>query len=461
MTYVNDPCIERTEVADDASVLITISSSEAEGMIRRWGVISHAIGALSIEALMRGAVDDDVVALLREQRPQQYVGEREITEKVKSILDSGYRVFVRDANDPIDSARAGEIQARTLLAQGSGEYQSGSLFVLHLTVEPFGAAARAAHHDNVGAAHAREALRRDMCCALAAPQLASRATTTPEPEAGQVGTAPTDRQATAADDSNVAADTPPRGDDDDHNSAPEKWSAADEPAADNSALASHYAEPVEVVEAAALADSPESVEPPCPEEQLAEGEVELEEVTVAAAMAVEVEPEHEQITAEAELEPNASVAPQPKKHATKADALTEQFRPKVEPLDFRGLFVGNFGFQRDTVVDVAKLSALSPQTISAYLMKANALRQSSEHEKALSYYRVLLKSDPDNADYRFLYGKTLMEMGRVQSARECFERARELGHENAARELEQLEQRQTKKPALAFLQFWRRAESQH
>jgi hypothetical protein len=54
-----------------------------------------------------------------------------------------------------------------------------------------------------------------------------------------------------------------------------------------------------------------------------------------------------------------------------------------------------------------------------------------------------------------------MEMGRVQSARECFERARELGHENAARELEQLEQRQTKKPALAFLQFWRRAESQH
>jgi len=112
-------------------------------------------------------------------------------------------------------------------------------------------------------------------------------------------------------------------------------------------------------------------------------------------------------------------------------------------------------------VDVAKLSALSPQTISAYLMKANSLRQSGEHEKALSYYRVLLKSDPDNADYRFLYGKTLMEMGRVQPARECFERARELGHENAARELEQLEQQQTKKPALAFLQFWRRAESPH
>ena len=131
----------------------------------------------------------------------------------------------------------------------------------------------------------------------------------------------------------------------------------------------------------------------------------------------------------------------------------------MHALDFRGLFVGNFGFQRDTVVDVAKLSALSPQTISAYLMKANALRQSGEHEKALSYYRVLLKSDPDNPDYRFLYGKTLMEMGRIQPARECFERARQLGHENAARELEQLENRELKKPTLGFLQFWRRTTS--
>ena len=108
------------------------------------------------------------------------------------------------------------------------------------------------------------------------------------------------------------------------------------------------------------------------------------------------------------------------------------------------------------MVDVSRLSTLSPQTVSAYLMKANSFRQAGEYEKALSYYRVLLKSDADNADFRFLYGKTLMEMGRTQAAMECLQRAKDLGHENAKRELDRLSEKQTKKSGFNFLRFWRR-----
>jgi hypothetical protein len=359
--------VETSEIAENANVLITIATSEAEGMIRRWGALRHAVGDLSVEALLRGAVDDAVLELLRTQRPQQYAAEERVADKVREILGSGYRVFVRDTDDPIDRARAGRIPARTLLARGRTECGDGSFYVLHLTVEPFGAAGPTSRGDDAAAAVASDALRRDMAAAGA------------------------DRREGAA-----AAEAIP----------------------------------------AVAASSPPTQEHPMP----------------AFAAASECAPETEPAP---EIEIYQA---QPKRQVTKGEALMEQFRPKVAALDFRGLFVGNFGFQRDTVVDTSKLSALSPQMISAYLMKANSLRQDGDHEKALSYYRVLLRADPDNADYRFLYGKTLMEMGRIQTARECFERARELGHENAAHELVRLENREAKKPALGFLQFWRRAE---
>lgn len=436
MTYVNDQQIDSAGVADDANVLITISSSEAAGIIRRWGSVLHAIGELSVEALMRGAMDESVVALLREQRPQQYESEREATERIRSVLDAGYRVFVRGTDDPIDSARAGQIPARSLLAHGNPEYQSTSFCVLHLTVEPFGAAASGARRDEVGAVNACDALRHEMAVAAEAEPAAAQAMVAARAdETGETAGEETIVRAAAAGvcaEYHCADDLPPRQANDIREStdqpqvgsrdgdcaeAQEKWLAAAHDAGDEPA-------PVSAAVAADAAAACEHEEP------------------VAAAEMVRAEP--------------AAAQAQPRKYATKAEALTEQFGPKIAALDLRGLFVGNFGFQRDTVVDVAKLATLSPQTISAYLMKANALRQSGEHEKATSYYRVLLKSDPDNPDYRFLYGKTLMEMGRVQPARECFERARELGHENAAHELEQLEKRKARKPARAFLHFLHR-----
>jgi len=402
VTDVSSGWLETNEIADDANVLITIATSEAPGMIRRWGALTHAIGELSVEALLRGAVDDAVLELLRTQRPQQHSVEEPVADKVREVLHSGYRVFVRDTDDPIDRARAGQIPARTLLSRGHSESGDGSFYVLHLTVEPFGPAGMASHGDDAAAAVASDALRHDMAAA------------------GAVAVA---TESTAA----IAA--PPN------------------------APTDEYAMP-------ALAAAPECVPAG---ERIDETAMLLESTATAASEAAESAADEPASRAEvgAAQEPAPEIElyqAQPKRQVTKSEALMEQFRPKVAALDFRGLFVGNFGFQRDTVVDASKLSALSPQTISAYLMKANSLRQSGDHEKALSYYRVLLKADPDNADYRFLYGKTLIEMGRIQPARECFERASELGHENAAHELERLENREAKKPALGFLQFWRRAE---
>jgi tetratricopeptide (TPR) repeat protein len=421
---------ESNGIAGDANVLITIGSSEVEGIIRRWGVVANAIGNLSVEALIRGALDDRVLELLRTQRPQQHQSEEQVTAKVKDILRSGYRVFVRDSDDPIDSARAAQVRARALLSRGNPEYQTQSFYVLHLTVEPFGAPGVAPQHDDTGAATAVDALRRDMSAqeAHAAPALAQSSS---EPTTASTPIA-VDGQQSDAEAEPSPAPAPATA------SQGYSLAASDEPsvvAAAREAGVLRESEP-------AQAQQTELLEAPAPALAVAQGASEAD----AVAAPQEAEPEIEIYEA------------QPKKHVTKGEALMEQFSPKVQALDFRGLFVGNFGFQRDTVVDVAKLSALSPQTISAYLMKANSLRQSAEHEKALSYYRVLLKSDPDNADYRFLYGKTLLEMGRIPAARECLERARELGHENAAHELEQLENREVKKPALAFLQFWRRAE---
>jgi len=433
---------QQSEIAEDANVLITISTSEVEGMIRRWGVVGHAIGDLSVEALVRGAVDDRILELLRTQRPHQGESEEIVTAKVKSILNSGYRVFVRDSNDPVDSARAGQIQARSLLARGNPEYAAGSFYVLHLTIEPFGPTGVAAHHDDAGAASACDVLRREMASAAGA--------TAAERPAASSAVRP------------MAPQAKPLAQNEDGAGISLSQAAPAAPTSERYDLAEQYPNPV----AEEMAESAPAMEVRAE----AGATLEAQPATEAAAMSAAVEERAQAVTAEAAPSPDgATPAPeqeaaievyeaQPKKHVTKTEALMEQFRPKVAALDFRGLFVGNFGFQRDTVVDVTKLSALSPQTVSAYLMKANSLRQSGEHEKALSYYRVLLKSDPDNADYRFLYGKTLIEMGRIQPARECLERARELGHENAAHELEQLESRTAKKPALAFLQFWRRAE---
>lgn len=345
--------------ADDGEVLITIGTSGTPGIIRRWGTLRQAIGDLSLEALLRGAVDARVLELMREKRPSQYESECGVAEEIKGILEQGYRIFVHDSETPIDSSLVTQLKAKDLLKQASPEYETQTFFTLHLVLERYGWATPAQHVKD--AADAEGAARAG---SLFAHEL-----------------------------------------------------AGDEPAI----------EPTE----------------PLPAPQ-AEDEI---------AAAEEVEPLLEAAPAEAPQAPAVPVK------LSKEEALRQQFAEKIKALDLKGLFVGNFGFQKEAVVDVSRLATLSPQTVSAYLMKANSFRQAREYEKALSYYRVLLKSDPDNADFRFLYGKTLMEMGRTQAAVECLQRAKELGHESAGRELERLAEKQTKKPGLHFLRFWRRTES--
>jgi tetratricopeptide (TPR) repeat protein len=299
--------VEPGAPVEEGEVLITIGTSEAPGIIRRWGTVSKAIGDLSLEAVVRGAVDPRVLELMRERRPAQFESESRLSEEIKGLLERGYRIFVHDGGAAIDCSRAAQVRARGLLKKAAPEYEAQTFYTLHLVLE-----------DEVVLSTGEE----------------------PQPE-------------------------------------------------------------------------------------------------------------------EAEEKP-ASMAAEPR--LTKEDLLREQFTEKVKALDLKGLFVGNFGFQKDQVVDVSRLSTLSPQTVSAYLVKANSFRQNGEYEKALSYYRVLLKSDPDNADFRYLYGKTLMEMGRTQAAVECLQRAKELGHESATRELERLTEKQTSKPGLHFLRFWRRSD---
>lgn len=560
MTETNEESTHENGIAENANVLITISTSEAEGMIRRWGIVSKAIGDLSVEALLRGAVDDRVLEALHSQRPQQYESEQEIAGRVKSILGSGYRVFVRDSDDPIDSARAPHVGARSILAKGNPEYQTGAFYVLHLTVEPFGAATLAAARDEADVASASEALRQGLTSSttatpastsvsdagaepVAAAADAGSAPSTPavsqtgagEPRGGDeipridysVGqaeksnnddwagaspvspprgvsvTAPTaagtakiepsapstvlwpsassadavtatiDQESEAAA-ALLATDSSDKPTGEDAEQAERVTAFIDDNGEPETANASTISAAPEAPATASSAVSSVAVESSVPGAQLPGRSAVAD--AVAAAAAAEglhsrraVSPPVAEVTSMTmpdedtpaldEGETIEVYVAQSKKRLPKIEALMEQFRPKITELDFRGLFAGNFAGQASAAVDVTKLSALSPQTISAYLMKANALRQAGDYEKALSYYRVLLKSDPDNPDYRFLYGKALLEMGRIPQAREYLERARELGHENAAYELEKLESRGTKKSGLRFFKLLRPADS--
>ena len=97
-----------------------------------------------------------------------------------------------------------------------------------------------------------------------------------------------------------------------------------------------------------------------------------------------------------------------------------------------------------------------PARVTDILLRANGYRRSGEHAKALICYQELVDMDPGNADFRFLLGKTLMELGPREDAVQAFTRAKELGHEVAGKELEQLSQsgNGNRRP-LIFLRFWK------
>lgn len=162
------------------------------------------------------------------------------------------------------------------------------------------------------------------------------------------------------------------------------------------------------------------------------------------------------IVAEAPEEEHSEEIPDRKEYVRKADWLRAQFLPEVQALDFSGLLVGNLGLgireeksRRDVVL-------ADPSRITDVLLRANGYRRSGDHAKALICYQELVDMDPANADFRFLLAKTFASLGQHDEAIEALTRAKELGHDGAGKELEQLKRsgHRARSP-LGFLKFWK------
>jgi tetratricopeptide (TPR) repeat protein len=145
-----------------------------------------------------------------------------------------------------------------------------------------------------------------------------------------------------------------------------------------------------------------------------------------------------------------------KEYVRKADWLRAQFLPEVETLDFSGLFVGNLGMGIRQEKTRRNVVLADPARITEVLLRANGYRRNGDHPKALICYQELIDMDTSNSDFRFLMGKTLLALGQRDQALETFTRAKELGHEGAEKELEDLKRSGHRpKAALGFLRFWK------
>ena len=150
-------------------------------------------------------------------------------------------------------------------------------------------------------------------------------------------------------------------------------------------------------------------------------------------------------------------APQERKeYVRKTDWLRAQFLPEVQALDFSGLFVGNLGLGIREEQARRNVVLADPARITEILLRGNSYRRSADHAKALICYQELVDMDPSNADFRFLLGKTLIELGQQSAALEALNRAKELGHDGARKELEAMKSAtQRGRSPLGFLRFWK------
>ncbi len=162
------------------------------------------------------------------------------------------------------------------------------------------------------------------------------------------------------------------------------------------------------------------------------------------------------IVAEQVKEEPKAAKPERAEYARKSDWLRAQFLPEVEALDFSGLFVGNLGLGARQEQARRSVVLSDPSRVTDILLQANGYRRSGDHAKALIQYQELVDIDPGNADFRFLLGKTLLELGQHDQAGEALLRAKELGHEGARKELVELRRsgHKGRKP-LGFLRFWK------
>jgi hypothetical protein len=152
----------------------------------------------------------------------------------------------------------------------------------------------------------------------------------------------------------------------------------------------------------------------------------------------------------------AAATGEKKEYIRKADFLRAQFLPEVDALNFTGLFVGNLGFGIREEQGRRQVVLADPARITDILLRGNGHRRAGEHAKALICYQELVDMDPGNPDFRFLLGKTLLELGQVDQATEALARAKELGHEGAAKEMDNLRRSGVRsRRAFGFLRFWK------
>jgi len=366
----------QTSDMSQADVLITIGIKDMPGRIERRGRFEGVVGDYSLASVLAEAVSPNFLQALAEHKPDQYQEERELAEQIHAALSHNCFLIINNAPNSIPASRAEEIKMRDMVKRVPYPNESVKLFSLHARIE--------IPTDKEDAA-APEAQQSDLVeTALIESALIESA---PEPSA---------------------------------------------------AIAPPIEEKVEEVLTPETAISTGII----PETKAIE---EIAETSLAAALvepsvAELLEDEDIELATETEiLQPDKALQKRRGGYKNKVETLKEEFREKVYSLDFRGLFVGNYGLDWEQLeFDTSRLEPLSQHDISEYLLNANSLRYRGEYERAVGYFIILIKNDPQNADYRFLLGRTYEEMGRIQSAINSYQQAQNLGHDRAGGEVSRL-----------------------
>lgn len=389
----------------NCSALVTVTTPDCETPICRLGEAKEILGDLTVRQLIERVVSPN--SLLSVQVPMtQLEAETPTALAISELLSAGCEVILEgDGSAPVPLDRpASAIVGAQVGAQGSA--------FVNLSLEV------RATRDGVDAAHERRQ--------MAVPEVV---------EADICGTA--------------EVETLP---------APPVWES---PTSDRREVEAPEAVEAEVTlssEPEAGPEAPERTEP-MPVEQIEElyANVAAEEELAAPAPAA---PSQQMVAIVAETPPrqprSTGSGDARKEYIRKSDWLRAQFLPEVQALDFSGLFVGNLGMgvreeqARRTVV------LADPSRITEVLLRGNSYRRSGDHAKALICYQELVDMDPGNADFRFLLGKTLIELGQYEQGIEALNRSKELGHEGARKELETAKASipKTRNP-LGFLKFWK------
>lgn len=404
-----------TSSGGDCSALVTVTTPDCETPICRLGEAREILGGLTVRQLIERMVSPN--SLLSVQVPMtQLEAETPAALMISELLKAGCEVILGgNGNSPIPLDRpASEIVEAQVGAQGSA--------FVNLSLEV------RATRDGVDPAHERRQ--------VAVPEVV---------EADICGTAEVETI-----------------------SAPPVWETPTSDRREVESPVTVEADLGSTFQPEAAPEAPAMTEP-MPVEKIEElyANVAAEEdelVTASSAAPAELTPlaaPSQQLVAIVAERParqprTTGSADARKEYIRKSDWLRAQFLPEVQALDFSGLFVGNLGMgvreeqARRTVV------LADPSRITEVLLRGNSYRRSGDHARALICYQELVDMDSGNADFRFLLGKTLVELGQYEQGIDALNRAKELGHEGARKELETVKASipKTRNP-LGFLKFWK------